>query len=353
MKERIRSFDLIRVISAWIIVICHFAEMVIGDPNFGYFPEFLFHHANGKWGETTIVTVFFILSGASLYYNHKEVTAKELPKFYWGRIKGLFPMFYIAWIVLYLENVMKYGSFAYLGSRKLLLLTITGMDGYLYDLFPGNYYIIGEWFLGALVILYLLYPLMTWCMKHCRWITTIVLSLLFLSLFFKSFIPLSNERNPFTCLLSFWAGMMFIEYRKQIMDQKWLTVVALVIGLIITFVTLPIPSLLCMQVLAVCIFLVLSRVGEPLMTIKPLASFIGFGSKISYGIFLLQHVMMSRVAHRFDGYGVGGIKLFGVLLLVFVVIYILAYLLLIVNKLVLKLPPVKWIDRWTDKIAKA
>ena len=58
MKERIESFDFIRAICAWIIVVYHFADICITTPQFTNFP-FFYTYANGRWGETTVVTIFF------------------------------------------------------------------------------------------------------------------------------------------------------------------------------------------------------------------------------------------------------------------------------------------------------
>ena len=40
MKERIESFDFIRAICAWIIVVYHFADICITTPQFTNFPFF-------------------------------------------------------------------------------------------------------------------------------------------------------------------------------------------------------------------------------------------------------------------------------------------------------------------------
>ena len=81
MKERIDSFDFMRSITAFIIVIYHFAGICYSTPQFADFP-LLYEHANGVWGESTSVNIFFMLSGASLIYNHERIRAKDLKKYY-------------------------------------------------------------------------------------------------------------------------------------------------------------------------------------------------------------------------------------------------------------------------------
>ena len=71
-KERIDSFDFMRSVTAWIIVIYHFACICNTTPQYADLP-FLYQHANGVWGENTSVNIFFMLSGASLFYNHADI----------------------------------------------------------------------------------------------------------------------------------------------------------------------------------------------------------------------------------------------------------------------------------------
>ena len=160
-KHRIDSFDFMRSVTAWIIVIYHFSGICNMAPQHANFP-IMFTHANGVWGENTSVNIFFMLSGASLYYNYPKLKASSLRRYYFGRFKGLFPMFYMLWLFLFYQKATATGNLFYNGSPKTMLLTLFGMDGYLSYRYTQNYYFIGEWFLGALIFLYLLYPLLTW-----------------------------------------------------------------------------------------------------------------------------------------------------------------------------------------------
>ena len=252
MKERIESFDFIRAICAWIIVVYHFADICITTPQFTNFP-FFYTYANGRWGETTVVTIFFMISGASLYYNHPVIHLRDAKKFFWTRFKGIFPMFYMLWLFLYYKQVCGVKHLFYNGNPKYLLLTLFGMDGYMSYRYTPNYYFIGEWFLGALILLYLCYPLLTWCMEHAKILTTLVLLGGFASLYFTDFFMISKERNLITCLLAFWLGMLFIRYRSIL--TKWqLVIPAAVCAVILLFFPLGADMLLCMQFTSIALF---------------------------------------------------------------------------------------------------
>lgn len=323
MKERIDSFDFMRSVTAFIIVIYHFAGICHGMPQYADFP-LLYEHANGVWGESTSVNIFFMLSGASLLYNYEKIQWKDLKKYYFGRFRGIFPMFYMIWLFLFYLRAAERRSLFYNGSPKSMILTLFGMDGYLSYRFPENYYRIGEWFLGALVLLYILYPLLTWCIAHCQILTTLVLGGLTLSLHWSpSIFMIQRERNLITCLLAFWLGMMFMKHR-EIFDRLWLGVLAGILALFMLLVHIPIDSFLVVQAIYVCLFLAFYTLGKYVMQIDAVAGFFRYTGKISYAIFLLQHVVMSQVLHMFENYELTVPQEFGLLLVTFVIIYIFA-----------------------------
>jgi len=346
MKERINSFDLIRLVCAWIVVITHFAYSCIVSPTYISIPA-LCYHANGLWGEITAVSVFFFISGASLYYNHPEVKLNEIPKFYWGRFKGIFPMFYLLWIILYLEKVIQNGgNWLYKGGPKNFLLTLVGMDGYLGYRFTEDYYIIGEWFLGGLVILYLLYPLMTYVMKKpaLRWLFTVIITIALIVLAYKNPFQIPVGRNLIVCIFSMWFGMMFIEYRLFLSKTVFAVVFGILFVLLI-FVAVPIPNVLSMLIMSIGIFLVINQIADYVMKPAPVGSFVRLTSKLSYPIFLLQHVVMDKILNLFTGKEINALGFILVLILTFAVIYVLAWILDFVNKKIVKSAPFKAVDK--------
>ena len=123
--------------------------------------KFLFRTANSNWG-FMFVTTFFSISGTVLYYNYPKITSTK--RFYFKRWKSIFPSYYICFFYFYLKNVFKFHKLFYKGHWSKLFLTLFGMDGYLsYRI--NSYYLIGEWFLGAIIIIYFLYPFLSWLMN--------------------------------------------------------------------------------------------------------------------------------------------------------------------------------------------
>lgn len=333
-KNRIENFDFIRSVCAFIIVIYHFAGSCNGTPKYAEFP-FFYTYANGIWGENTIVNIFFMISGASLFYNHPNLGRHDLKKYYFNRFKGIFPMFYILWLFLYFLEVTTLQRHFYNGNPLSILLSLFGMDGYLAYRFPKNYYFIGEWFLGALIFLYLLYPVMIWCMKHCRAVTTLLLGGgTFSLLWIQPLFLIQKERNLIVCLFAFWLGMLFVEYRSQL-TNRYVMIGASAVSLVMLFIKLPLDPFVCAQITSICLFLVFYKAADYLMRPRKLNQFIRYTSKISYAIFLLQHVVIYKVLYSFIVYHLTLGQEVLILLGIFVVIYIFAAALCLLNKAVL------------------
>lgn len=331
-KERIDSFDFMRSITAWIIVIYHFACMCNAAPQHANFPLF-YTHANGVWGENTSVNIFFMLSGASLYYNHDSVKLSSLKNYYWSRFRGLFPMFYMIWFFLYYQRAISAGNLFYNGSPKYMLLTLGGMDGYLSYRYPQNYYFIGEWFLGALVCLYLLYPVLTWCMKHCKILTTLFLGGATLALHWPMpYFLIQRERNLLVCLFAFWLGMLFMEYRDRL-NLKWMTALFGSIALILIFVKVPIDPYLCAQMISIGLFLLFYTAGVAIMKSEKIKPFFQYTGKISYAIFLLQHVVMGQVIGLFSQYELTIPQETAILIATFLLIYLFSDIFVRLNQI--------------------
>ena len=154
-KERIESFTFIRGLSALAIVFYHVIRLLESVPVFNHFP-IPSATVNGDWGHGAVVPLFFMISGASLLYNYPELPAGAVLPFYRKRWKGIFPAFYLVWLCCYVNTAIINGNPLFMGYPQWFLPTLFGMDGYLQYLHP-NYYMVGEWFLGAILLLYLLF----------------------------------------------------------------------------------------------------------------------------------------------------------------------------------------------------
>lgn len=161
--------------------------------------KLLFSTANSSWGYM-FVTVFFSISGTVLYYNYPKVNSKRY--FYFKRWKSIFPPFYICFIIFFFKNIFIHRKILYNGHWSKLILTIFGLDGYFIYRF-NSYYLIGEWFLGAIIIIYILYPALSWLMNKNILIIHYLTSLLYLFMYFTDFFIIRKSRNMITCIIVF------------------------------------------------------------------------------------------------------------------------------------------------------
>ena len=192
-SNRDYSIDFIRALCAIGIIVfhfyCHTDEHLL---------KMFYEFANGNFGNT-IVNVFFLISGAVLYYNYPKIDSLKV--FYYKRFKSIFPMFYLAFLFAYLYCVIRQHDFLYGGKPIKFFLTLFGIDGYFLYL-GNNYYQVGEWFLGAIVILYALYPLLLIIFNKSVLFTSILCIVLYSVVFIPNLFKVNIGCNLFSCLIS-------------------------------------------------------------------------------------------------------------------------------------------------------
>ena len=324
-KERIKAFDLIRTLCTIGIVLFHYCFNYI---EFGISGTHIFfaRFTNGNWGGM-FVAMFFMLSGAVLWYNYRDDF--RIGRFYLRRWLSIFPMFYLAWFFAYLDKVKELGGWYWAGSRRLFIWTILGVDGYF--LKPGvnmNYYTLGEWFLGAIVMLYVAFPLLRllFIKPVVRWIFTAVLLVPYLYNIYTDWFAISDGKNMITCLMDFWLGMLIMEYVPLLIkksDKVRYGVLAVLALIALAIMFIPRENFREVLVSTVCgaIWMaVIMGTCEGLMDVKPVGIFCKYISKWSFGIFLVHHVLLYAVMENFKGGNINWLQSIGLFLLNFALI---------------------------------
>lgn len=288
--ERIASLELIRALCSIGIVLFHIAAHI------EWAPYYLRGGYNASYGDI-IVTLFFILSGFVLYLNYSgELKLKE---FYYKRFKSLMPMYYLAFLFCFLINVIKSGRFFYNPSAApaSLLLTIIGMDGYLaYSV--NNYYILGEWFLGAIVLLYAAYPALSWEFNHHFKRCTVLVTALFLFQIFLNPFEMMPCRHYFSCQMSFYTGMILARHRNRL-NLASLRIVCAAFSVFGFFVLIPIDGNLFLHLYGPACFITLMWIGDAVTGIQALERICSYFGRLSYAVFLSHHVVISTLLQRF------------------------------------------------------
>ncbi len=285
------EYDFLRVVSAFGIILYHFSLRVGDGKNaFTFF-------ANGDFG-TSFVFVFFLLSGGLLYRKYHE--SLSLKDFYRKRFRSIFPSFWIAFLFFFLSSVLREGRFFYQegASKTSLLLSVVGMDGYLLYRIP-NYYILGEWFLGAMILLYLFFPLFLKGMKKCPWALLPVFAFGILLSVLTGFFRIPIPRNLFTVSFVFCLGMLLFRY-PVIFENRAIPWIMLPVCIFLYFVEIPGPFSVFFQIIfSFGLFVILISLGRILMKAGFLRRFFVFFSGISFQMFLLQSEVIGRITAKY------------------------------------------------------
>ena len=105
----------------------------------------------------------------------------------------------------FVEHTVSYGAWWTGIPSYRFIYTLLGVDGYL-SAYQRNFYLIGEWFLGALVLCYIFFPFLRWLVKHIPFTTAAVL---LVGTYFIPYLPLF-ERDPlqniWSCVTIFLFG---------------------------------------------------------------------------------------------------------------------------------------------------
>ena len=328
-KEKMANIEFIRAVCSIGILVYHYSGHVKSG-----FKLFRFY-ANGNWGGT-VVALFFIMSGAMLYLNNREIPS--LKTFYYKRFKSVYPAFYIAFLTFFLYNVLKSKSFFYKTdcSPFTLILSVLGVDGYFNYAIP-NYYLLGEWFLGALILLYALYPLLRYGIEKKTVATTAAVTALYAAVLLYNVFK-ADITNLFCCVISFYIGMLLFKYPKVLKSFPCFLISSAVL-LFLCLYKLPFKfgfplRSLTDHIMGFCFFTALFWIGDFVTKVGWIKTVFEKLGALSYPIFLLQHRVINGVLRIYNPTGVKDYAL--VLLIILAITLAGAWLLNFVTKKLLK-----------------
>lgn len=290
MEKRIRELDVLRVVAMLFVITYHFGceYAAAGIPFFNLF----YLTPNYDFGNIA-VTIFIALSGGLLYKKYGAV--QEIKPFYLKRAKAIYPPFWILSLYIPLSmirHLVASGSAFFAGNPFSLLLTVVGFDGY-FKIFGFNTYAFcGDWFVGAIILLYLLYPLLA-CLYQKRPATAIAVLALLYAL--QYLIPAEYDdlfnALPATLALKFCIGFILIENLERLRNWR-VALVAGILFLTITFVNIPgrINTDCLGTIAAFALFAVIFYIAPNLLRFNMANKSIQKLAALSYCVFLVQHV---------------------------------------------------------------
>lgn len=296
-KERLFYLDFIRAIATISILLTHFNAIYI----FSYHEQLdkvvitgkVFGLYIGDFG----VSLFFIISGAALMYVYGEKI--ELKNFFYRRFKSIFPMFWVAYFFAFLYFFFINKSIPVGIPKKNILLTFFGFDGYLTSLglHVPNFYILGEWFLGAIILLYLIFPLLRFGVKKYPVLCAIIVGIMYIVCSSIYSGELTKSCIIFNRIPEMIFGMYFIEYFNKVNIK--VAIFSLLVCVINSFVKFPYNSTIQTTYIGIAVFLLLVYISAHINN-NILIKFCEKISKYSYAIFLVHHVVIQEITKSFD-----------------------------------------------------
>lgn len=328
--DRKKGLDFVRAVSAIGIIVFHFYCHSSSAHKLFY------AHANGAWGGV-LNYLFFALSGLVIQLKYGPQKKLDLRSFYYKRWKAMMPAYLVVFLYAFSMNVFTYGKIFYMDIPKSrLLLTLIGMDGYVSWTKP-TYFITGEWFLGAILIAYAVYPLLRCIMnsscRYIKYITLFVMAGLYAIVLRVNFWDLPSAVNPVTCLLCFFVGMLMAT-KFQYMKKTGVIVVAIIVAAFLLVVPVGGSNITKEMLIGWSLLVVLYNVGEVICRYKPFERVVSMVSGLTYPTFLLHHSIIYKVLGGFDT--VSTIRSFVVLIVVIVVTLVFSWILDIFMKKILK-----------------
>lgn len=301
-KERNFDFDFVRAIATILIVIIHFNAVYLylpdPRPENAIFGINIFNIYIGSVG----VSLFLILSGAVLMLvYHSSINLKEYTK---KRFLSIYPMYWIAFIVAfcYLFFVNKGFNEGMPISRALL--TLIGFDGYFAAILP-TFYILGEWFLGIIILLYIIFPILRKAINSKPLLLGILVSAIYLLGMFtynynsNQFLFPKNQ-ILFIRLPEFVFGMYFVKYREKIFNKKNIYFIISITILFMNRLLKPnIDVNLQATYIGISLFFVLIIFAGYIRNriVRVICNLI---AKYSFAIFLVHHIVILQMTSKFD-----------------------------------------------------
>lgn len=299
---KIFYLDFIRAIAVLTILLTHYNALFLYLP--APMPEKcilsheIFNIYIGNWG----VSLFFIISGAALTYTYKNNFSVR--NFYTRRMKKIYPMLWISYILAasyYYLRFKNYNPQNVPSSQHFkILLSITGFDSYFEGITPV-YKFIGEWFLGCILLLYLIFPLLRKIISTKRnlLLACPFIFLLYFIGIFKNPTPLVSDILMPVRIPEFMFGMLFIQYWKK--DYfKWFLPCCLCILYLNTLFRPAFSPTLQTTYIGIASFICLAYLGEKVQNIQIIKKTASFISKYSNPVFLIHHFIIFQITAGFN-----------------------------------------------------
>lgn len=226
-KERLYYLDLIKLIAVVAVFTIHYTKTLeYYGISFRWrvLPDTVCSLYLGAYG----VSLFFIVSGAVLMYMYGDQNIDVL-QYLKKRFLGIYPMFWLAFLFFFAVKWICQPHFEQSIPRGTILFTLLGIDGQV-GIYTSTFYMLGEWFLTVIIVMYILFPVLKRLVLWKPWITLVFFTVMtLLSAYTWNDGVLAMDAFFFHRIPEFVFGMIFVYYIKRVRWYMFLPAFALLI----------------------------------------------------------------------------------------------------------------------------
>ena len=289
--------------------------------------------------------LFIFISGATITYSNKKRDVKPI-EFYKKRLTRVLIPFYIAYIIYFvikvisLKNIYIYGGV----PKWQFIWTILGLDEYLNACGVKTFSLgIGEWFLGCIILCYLIYPFLFKAHKKNKILTFIVMTVCYIALninYSKFNFVIPSHMNFLCQVYNFYLGIVFADIANK--KNIWLLIFAIPTILFFYFYKpiINIPDNFKTTIVVVAIIITFYLFENVIANNDVLKNIINKFNNISYEFFLVHHFVIYQVDFMLNYQRLDGMTTLGVIIIDLLLTIIFAML---VNRISKQVYKIKWI----------
>ena len=308
-NTRFRAMSWMRVLAFAFIIVYHFIFELEQKGNFDPEKGPLIQYSNSNLHIAIIgVSLFFMLSGAGLMLS--SMRKWDLKDFYRRRFTKLLIPFYVVEIFTLVASLAlkrEWLSYFPFISKAKIIFNFLGMDGYFEQFFPTFSLHVGEWFLGALIMLYVLFPVFRFCMEKNRYVTILVATVYYVVLNYGNFFSISPWTNVFVKAYDFILGMFLITEIPGLMEKKSFRRASWLVSFLIILIgmgfkpVIPMPTAIVNLIYAVAIFIYFFSSDNIKLKDTVLDELIEKICALSYEVFLVHHIIIYYIGDIIEG----------------------------------------------------
>ncbi len=316
-KSRCCALDDLRFLSFGCIIFYHMVVQLWMDGiRDGLAVQPFFSNANIHIA-TLGVNLFFMISGAGLMLSGRENFSVR--RYYLKRFTRILVPFYVVWLLYFLVKLAVSRPVFPAGIPAWrIVFTLLGMDEYWHMAGIETFTLgIGEWFLGCIMLMFLIFPLLRKAVLSHPALTLCIATVYYLLMVtFYPFTEIPVNMNFFTRIYPFLFGMVLgsLQSRRMQPDAFSESGTRRILPRQVLFVTLPVIAVFLVlpvsiplsdeykgMIFSVCVFLTFFALEDLLAKPVRLNRFLQTFSLYSYEIFLVHHVIIFLVTGFFAG----------------------------------------------------